>query len=268
VPAPTDRSALCVVPTYLRTPEDLDVVLRCLVGLTSTARNAEVLVVDDGSPETQLVELLGGACVELGIELHRKAVNSGFSKTVNVGMRRALETGRDAVLVNADMEFPDPNWLDALRGRTDTEGRPAAVVGARLLYPSGLLQHAGVYFSMLTQQFHHRFQYAPPNLPEALTPCLCPVTGALQLIRYDTLECLGLYDEGYSMQYEDVDYCLKVFEAGLECVYEPAAVAVHHESLFRKRQTPTLRRWHMDSSKRLRERWGHADFAQFVPDPL
>lgn len=256
---------LAVVPVYLRTAEDLDVLLRCLVSLRTTAPDADVLVVDDCSPAQDKVDLLGFACDELGIELERRPVNRGFSCTVNVGLRRALELGDDAVLVNADIEFAFGGWLEALAARTDGAGRPAAVVGARLLYPEGMLQHAGIYFSLLHRGFAHRFAMGPADLPEALEPCVCPVTGALQLIRLDTLRAIGLYDESFRMGWEDVDYCLRVFTAGLQCVYEPAAVAIHAESLFRSRSGEGQEDWERTSLDVLLTKHATADLSAFVP---
>ena len=168
---------LCVIPSYLRTPADLDLLVRCLVSLWSTAPEASVLVVDDGSPEQSLLEPLAAAVDELGYELIAKDENEGFSRTVNVGLRRALDTGRDAVLVNADIEFTEPGWLDRMLARTDMQGRPAAVVGARLLYPNGCIQHAGVFLSLRTRGFWHRCQYGPADLPEALVPAMLPGDG-------------------------------------------------------------------------------------------
>ena len=256
---------LCVIPSYLRTPADLDLLVRCLVSLWSTAPGAGVLVVDDGSPERSLVEQAAVAVGELGYELIAKDENEGFSRTVNVGLRRALETGRDAVLVNADIEFHEAGWLDRMVARTDTEGRPAAVVGARLLYPNGCIQHAGVFFAPRSRAFWHRCQYAPANIPEALTPVLCPVTGALQLIRHETLAAIGVYDDAFRMGYEDVDYCLRVFDSGRECIYEPSVCAIHHESVFRGRKTPKLVAWHDESLARLRTKWAGADLSPFTP---
>lgn len=256
---------LCVVPAYLRAPADLDLLVRCLVSLWSTAPEAGVLVVDDGSPASELVEQAGVAIGELGYELHAKPENEGFSRAVNVGLRRALETGRDAVLVNADVEFIEPGWLDRMVARTDTKGRPAAVVGARLLYPNGCIQHAGVFFSFRARSWWHRCQYAPADLPEAQQPALCPVTGALQLIRHAALEQLGVYDEEFRMGFEDLDFCLRAFESGLECIYEPTVCAVHHESVFRSRRTPRLEAWHAASFQRLRAKWAEADFSPFTP---
>src|SRR4051812_8157793 len=90
---------LAVVPMYLRNEQDLDIVLRCLVSLRQTAPEVEVLVVDDCSPAAQLVDLIEIAAEELEIELCRLPVNGGFARAVNVGLRRARDAGRDALLV-------------------------------------------------------------------------------------------------------------------------------------------------------------------------
>jgi O-antigen biosynthesis protein len=264
----TPRPSLCVIPAFVRTEQELDVLVRCLVSLATTAPDAQVMVVDDHSPERALVDVLEVACTELGFELVRKPENSGFSATVNVGLRRAQEIGADAVLVNADIEFVDAGWLDRMRERTDTLGNPAAVVGARLLYPSGLIQHAGVFLSLLNRDWMHRFQFAPQDLPEALVACRCPVTAALQLIRWETLDTVGLYDEGYKMCFEDVDFCLRVFDAGLECIYEPSVRAFHREKYFRGQATGQLAEWIKSSTLRMRVKWGNADLSRWVPEVL
>jgi GT2 family glycosyltransferase len=264
----TIRPTLCVVPTFLRSPDELDVLLKCLISLQATAPDANVLVVDDASPAADLTAQLELACEQLGIGYVANEENSGFSKTVNVGLELAHALGQDAVLVNADIEFPHAGWLERMRERTDAEGRPAAVVGARLLYPTGLLQHAGVIFSLLTRDWLHRYRFGPANLPEALKTTRCIVTGALQFIRWETLEQVGLYDEGYRLCYEDVDYCLRVFQAGLECIYEPSVVATHHESYFRRKATPEIERWTRESTARMRALWGAEDLSRWVPETL
>lgn len=262
------RPALCVIPTYLRREADLELVARCLVTLRETAPQAEVLVVDDGSPALELVAAVEAACAELGVWFDHRPSNEGFSRTVNVGLRIAHENDCDAVLVNADIEFMDPGWLERMQQRTDRDGRPAAVVGARLLYPNGLLQHAGIMFSLLGRDFYHRFQYGPSDLPEALVPTRCPVTAALQLIRWETLDEVGLYDEGYRLCFEDVDYCLRVFAAGLDCVYEPSVRAWHHESVFRGNKDPKIERWTAESTARLWRTWAAEDLTPWVPEAL
>jgi GT2 family glycosyltransferase len=228
-----------------------------------------VLVVDDHSPNRALVADLESVADELGVTVVCKDENTGFARTVNIGLEIARAEGWDAVLVNADIEFHEAGWLERMLARTDSEGRPAAVVGARLLYPQGLIQHAGIYFSLLRRDFFHRFQYGPSDLPEALVPCRCPVTGALQLIRHETLEAVGLYDENFYLACEDVDYCLRVFEAGLECIYEPTVTAIHLESFFRGRdRTEKMTEWGMRSLSRLMFKYADTDLTRFTPEPL
>ena len=83
------------------------------------------------------------------------------------------------------------------------------------------------------------------------------MTAALQFIRWETLEQVGLYDEGYRLCFEDVDYCLRVFEAGLECIYEPT-VRRHRttRATSAARPTPKIERWTRESTARMRKRWG------------
>jgi GT2 family glycosyltransferase len=256
-------SVLAVVPTYLRTELEAELLLRCLVSLSATAPEAEVVVVDDASPASHLVAQLAPVCAELGFRLICKDENTGFSRTVNAGLRLALEEGKDALLVNQDIQFVDGGWLQPMLDRTDSEGRPAAVVGAKLLYPSGEIQHAGVLYSRLYRWFDHRLRFAPGDLPEANVPQRCPVTGALQLIRHATLTTVGLYDEAFQMGHEDVDYCLRTFDAGLECIYEPAAWALHHESAIRGRLDKRLAEWQMSSSITLLTKYLGRDHTEF-----
>lgn len=262
------RPALAIVPVYLRSEPELDVLLKCLVSLQASAPDAQVLIVDDHSPAAELAEMAKAAADQLGQAFVRKEANSGFAATVNVGLEVALAHELDAVLVNADIEFTQAGWLDVMRARTDSHGRPAAVVGARLLYPNGLLQHAGVYFSRLNRGFAHRFNHGPGDLAEAQLPCRCPVTAALQLIRLETLVAVGLYDDGFGLAHEDMDYCLRTFEAGLECIYEPAAVAIHHESLFRGERTAKIDEMHRRSNTLLLSKHGSTDMTPWTPEIL
>jgi GT2 family glycosyltransferase len=262
---PVPPPVIAVVPAYVRAQRDLDLLLRCLVSLQATAPGTPVLVVDDASPDRALVAALESVAGEVGAAVVSNEENLGFAGTVNVGLELARAEGVDALLVNADIEFAFPGWLEAMHARRDTQGRPAAVVGARLLFASRLLQHAGIYYSRLHRDFFHRFRYGPADLPEALEPTRCPVTAALQLIRHDTLAAVGLYDPAFGMAYEDVDFCLRVFAAGGECVYEPAAVALHLEKAFRDRPTARIQALHERSVKHLWDKHGETDLSAWTP---
>lgn len=253
------NQTVAVVPTYIRNDEELAVTEKAISTLRLTSE-AFVCVVDDCSPYAEAQKALESWGID---KLILKDENEGFSHTVNHGLRFAQENKTDAVLVNADIEFTNDEWLPAL------QANPAAVVGALLLYPNGMIQHAGVYFSVIHRAFEHILRFAPPNISAAKKPRTCPVTGALQLIRYEALDKIGIYDESFRLGWEDVAYCHDVFIAGLECVYEPQAQAIHHESLFRaKNPSKKIQEWQLQSWKRLNERFAGHDFSDYVPTLL
>jgi GT2 family glycosyltransferase len=259
-----NRGPLAIVPTYVRADAEVGVTARTLQTLREHEPSLEVVVVDDGSPHAAGCDAICAETERLSMGYYEKDENCGFSETVNVGLREALESGRDAILINADMEFVRP-FVQRMVEDKDSQDRPAAVVGGLLLYPSGQIQHGGVFFSFLNRAFDHRFRYGPGGLPEAQAHKVCPVTGALQFIRHGTLAQVGLYDETFRMGFEDVDFCLRVFDAGLECVYDPGVLAIHHESLFRGQRNERLDEWQQASLDRLHEKHAETSLGRFVP---
>jgi GT2 family glycosyltransferase len=214
---------LAVIPVHLRAEAEAELLMRCLVSLWRTAPDVEVVVVDAASPARELAAQLPPVCAEVGAELVRHDEPVTHGAAVNTGLRRAVEQGRDALVIAPDVLFLDEGWLPPLR---EADG---AVVGARLLYPTGLLAHAGLVFSPLHRWFDNRYRFAPADLPEAAVPAVCPVGGSLQLIRRAALAGVGLYDEALRAGRADIDFCLRTFAAGLTCVYEPRAWALIQE---------------------------------------
>lgn len=257
---------LVVIPAYVRERVDVEMTVDAVESVRKTAKDTvDVLVVDDGSPAPPLVLEMRQAMDKLESEVVVKGENTGFARTVNVGLRRCMTEGRDAILMNADVEIQTPNWLQVWQATKDEKERPAAVIGALLMFPNGLIQHAGVYFSLLTRTFDHMFKYGPMDLPEAHKQRVCPVTAAFQYIRHETLVEVGLYDESFLLGWEDVDYCLRTMLAGLSCVYNPNVRAWHHESIFRSRPSPKVAEWTAKSWYRLGEKYRTQSFGGLVP---
>ena len=253
---------LAVMPTYLRSVEDLVITVQTIRSFKATC-DADLFVIDDGSPYTKGVGTLVTLSEKENYQFCGKAENEGFARTVNHGLRRAREKGQHALLVNADMEFMHNDWLDHMRAN---EGD---VVGALLLYTNGLVQHAGVYYSVIMRWFDHMYRLAPRSLAQVHEPRNCPVTGALQLIKHPTLEKIGLYDENFRMGLEDVDYCQMTFQAGMTCSYEPKAEAIHYESVFRRRDvSQKILEWSQESWDYLHSKHAGKSFADYIPTML
>jgi GT2 family glycosyltransferase len=199
----------------------------CLRAVAENTRDVshEVIVIDNASSDQTARALPGWA----GIRTHRNAENLGFAKACNQGA--ALATGRFVLFLNNDTQ-PHPGWAAAMVAEMERD--PAvAIVGSKLLYPDGTIQHAGVVFA------YAMWQPIMPIHVDARQPAatanarreLNAVTAACMLVRPEIFHAIGGFDEGYVNGYEDVDLCLEVRSRGGKIVFAPASVVTHHESV-------------------------------------
>lgn len=263
---------LVVIPVFFHKPAHLDLLTKCLVSLRDKKRTStpvDIILVDDCSPLQGKSQVLKHFADTYDCEVHEKRENTGFSKTVNIGLRQAERESRVAVLCNMDVEFScegfeHPKWLDiALKDDGD-------LVGGKLLYSSGMVQHAGVYYSLLHRYLDHIGRYAPPNMKDINVRRELPVTGALQIIKPQVFEAVGVYDENFKMAYEDIDYCLRVMlpkehgGAGMKVVYNPEVVAIHHESMIRGGEKK-YSDWHNEAWVLFQQKYSRTPLQQFIP---
>jgi GT2 family glycosyltransferase/radical SAM superfamily enzyme YgiQ (UPF0313 family)/tetratricopeptide (TPR) repeat protein len=235
-------AASIVIPVWNK----MDLTVQCLTKLAeaTTGIDYEVIVVDNHSTDGtgEVLRLVGG-----DLRVISNPENLGFAKACNQGAR--IARGKYLVFLNNDT-IPLKGWLNALIN--EAEAHPeAGIVGSKLLYADGTIQHAGVLFMRNGLGPYHRYRQAPADLPAVNRRCeLQAVTGACLLIRRDLFEEVGGFDEGFLNSFEDVDLCLKVREKGRLVVYQPGSVLYHLES-----QTPGRKRHDDANAERLRERW-------------
>jgi ADP-heptose:LPS heptosyltransferase/GT2 family glycosyltransferase len=143
--------------------------------------------------------------------------------------------GEYLLFLNDDIEILTPDWLDALLEHAQ---RPeVGVVGPQLLYPDRRVQHAGMFLAA-TGIARHAFRYMGENdlgyFGLALTQRdVIAVTGACLLTRRQTFEDIGRFDETHTVTNNDLDYCLRIWRAGLSTVYTPHTTLIHHEQVSR-----------------------------------
>ncbi|HEY1689710.1 MAG TPA: glycosyltransferase [Solirubrobacteraceae bacterium] len=208
---------------------------------------ARVIVADDASGEEHLRAL---QAID-GIEVVAGERNAGFAANVNRGLA-ATDPTRDVVVLNSDVE-PQKGWLACLQHACD-QADEVGIVGARLLYPDGRIQFAGAVRNLgAPEWFDHRYRFKPADWgPASLEGPTLAVTGACMYIRRELLETVGAFDERYPMAYEDVDLCLRAWQAGFNVLYCPSSCLVHHESVTRGRQVGERE---LTSQQRFWERW-------------
>jgi len=218
--------------------------------------DAEIIVVDDGSNDETPAML--AACVAAGDPLRAvtHARNGGFAIACNDGA--AAAGGEYVVFLNNDT-LPQPGWLAALVAEADAHPE-AAAVGAKLLFPDGTVQHAGVVIGE-DRNPHHVYAGFPGDHPAVNRPRpFQVVTAACLLVRRSVFTELGGFDPAFRNGHEDVDLCLRLGEAGWAVRYCPASVVVHLESATRERRSPEA----AANGRLYRERWA----ARVEPDDV
>jgi GT2 family glycosyltransferase len=203
---------------------------RCLEAvLPDLPEGCEVVVVDDASSDET-----GAVLRSFGERIQPLTLreNVGFARACNEGA--AAATGDLIVFLNNDTE-PRSGWLDALLEHAERHP-DAAVVGAKLVYPTGGVQHAGVVFGQDGYP-HNLYAGLPEGHPavERSRP-LQAVTGACMLARRTVFDAVGGFDAGYENSLEDVDLCLRIGAEGGKVHYCHEAVVVHMESASRGRR--------------------------------
>ncbi len=230
---------LIVVPTKNR----VDLLRPCLESLDCTVQpgDARVVVVDHDSTDPETI----GYMLDVEDSSHIVMPYSGpfnFPVINNLAVREHIGSARYILFLNNDIEAIEPGWLERMRSLCS---RPdVGVVGATLIYGSGLVQHAGVIIGT-NGTADHAHKLLPlrvgatgertPGFNNGLvsTRDYSAVTAACMMMRTDVFFEVGGYDENLAVGFNDTDLCLRVFDAGYKVLCDPYAVLYHHESATR-----------------------------------
>ncbi|WP_169836728.1 glycosyltransferase [Thiomonas intermedia] len=231
-----------LVSILIPTRDQLPLLQRCVESVIEKTKYPayEILIIDNDSQTAEARNYLAAIETkeaELGGRLRvvRQPGPFNFSAMNNAAAK--LARGDFLLLLNNDTAALHDDWLDDMMGHAV---RPdVGIVGAKLLYPDGKIQHAGVILGMRGPA-EHPFIGRPPEDRgyfgrAQLTQNLSAVTGACLLIRKSVYEQLdGLDEQAFKVSYNDIDLCLKVREAGLRIVFTPYALLMHEGSASQK----------------------------------
>ncbi|WP_302138324.1 glycosyltransferase family 2 protein [Halomonas alkalicola] len=222
-------------------------------------RHFELLILDNQSrcPET-LAYMEAVARRDPRVRVLRWDHPFNYSAINNFGAAHAR--GELIGLINNDVEPLDGHWLGELVSQAC---RPEiGCVGAKLYYPDGRLQHAGVILGLggVAGHGHRFFQGHEPGYDGRLKRVqnLSAVTAACLLLRREVFDAVGgLNETDLAVAYNDVDLCLKVREAGYRNLWTPHAELYHHESVSRGADdTPKKRARALREADYMRRTWG------------
>ena len=193
----------------------------------------EVLVLDNESREPDALEYLGSLGKDSRVQVHRLEGAFNYSRLNNRGVE--LAHGSLVLLLNNDIETRDPAWLSEMVSLVTQPN--VGLVGARLWYPEGPMQHGGVILGAggIAGHAHAGLRHEHGYFARAhLTQNFSAVTAACALVRRDLyLELGGLDEENLAVAFNDIDFCLRLRDAGWQIVWTPHAELTHHESASR-----------------------------------
>ena len=220
-----------------------DLTVDCLRSLQGElpAGGSRVLVVDNASGDGSVAKVRGaidangwGAWASV-LPMER---NGGFAFGNNAGIRDALRDGAEYVLLLNPDTVVRPGALRTMLEFMDAHP-DVGICGGSQEDAAGVLQHTAHRFPSplgeldrgarlgALRRVLRRHVDVPPE-PTAVRPCDW-VGGACMMIRSNVFETVGLFDEGYFLYYEEVDFCARAAAAGFKICFVPQARIVHFE---------------------------------------
>jgi O-antigen biosynthesis protein len=251
-----------VVSVLIPTRDRADLLERCIDGLLTATdyENIEIVVVDNRSSEPSTHRLFARLSQDLRVRIIKSQEPFDWCRVNNRAARTAR--GELLLLLNNDVFVRDRDWMTEMASHAL---RPdVGAVGARLLYPDGRIQHAGVVLRAPSLA-SHAMRFAPADEPGPfgsfqVVRSVTAVTGACLMLRKSVFEQVGGLAEGeLPVTLNDVDLCLRIRAAGYRIVYTPHACLTHMEGVSRESDeepaqfTRRMREWAM-----LRKRLGDA----------
>lgn len=217
--------------------------LDSLLGLTDYPAIDVVVVLDPRTPD-DVRRSLG----ERDVTLVEADGPFNYSRWCNQGV--AATSGELVLLLNDDMLIEQADWLSVMVGIIAAE-EDVGVVGARLLYADGTLQHGGILLNEQPLHIFHGFGGDDPGVFGLLEIDreVSAVTGACLLTRRSLWDELGGLPEEFAVAFNDLDYCLRVRASGHRVIWTPHATLYHFESQSRRPDADP------DEIARLYERW-------------
>lgn len=218
---------------------------------------ADILVVDNDSVDPDTIAYLANLS-KRGVRTLRVEGPFNFARLNNQAC--AVLDSDVLCLLNNDIEAGSDDWLEEMLTRLAEPD--VGAVGALLTWPGGVVQHGGVVLGMnfaATHAFTDRFADDPGFLDQLLVThgCSAVTAACLATRRNDYLAVGGMDEARFAIAFNDVDYCLRLRQAGKRIVFTPHAKLVHAESASRGADDRADRRGRFERELNLlRARWG------------
>ena len=213
----------------------------------------ELIVLDNESQDSEALEFLADLEKRDDVRVERIDDAFNYSRLNNRGVE--LSRGSFVALLNNDVEVLHADWLTEMVSRAMQP--KVAIVGARLWYPNGTIQHGGVILGAggIAGHAHIGLRRGEPGYfaRAHLAQDISAVTTACALVKREVYLQVGGFDENLAVTFNDVDFCLRLREAGYRILWTPYAELIHHESASRGFDDSSAETSPISSGNRLHE---------------
>ncbi len=221
-----------LVTIMIPSKDHIDVLDTCLTSILekSTYDNYEILIIENNSTEQETFAYYEKIQADSRVQVVNCVTDWNYSYINNYGFKSAK--GDYIILLNNDTEVITPDWMEQML--LIAERSQVGAVGAKLLFPDGTIQHAGVTFG-IRGVAGHSFHGCDGNEKGYLNRIatrqnLTAVTAACMMIPRHVYEEVEGFDENLKVAFNDTELCLRIREKGYEVIYTPTVELIHYES--------------------------------------
>ena len=250
-----------LVSIIIPTRDGYDDMLRCLNSIVAKTSypNYEIIVADNGSTDERMEKLYAKFKGQLGERFRVESIDIPFnySRINNLAAQKAK--GKYLLFLNNDTEVITPGWITKMVSFAQFER--IGIVGAKLYYPNQTIQHAGVIVGLGGAAGHCHHTYPKGDFGYfgklEINVNYLAVTAACCMIRKADFEQLGGFEEELTVAFNDVDLCLREYEAGHDNIWLHGVELYHYESQTRGYEnTPEKKARFDQETKFMEDRWG------------
>lgn len=215
-----------------------EILERCIESIIQKTdyKNYEIIIVENNSTTNEIFEYYKTIEQRENIRVVIWKDKFNYSAINNFGVRYA--NGEYLLFLNNDIEVIRENWLSEMLA--NVQRKEVGIVGAKLLYPDNMVQHAGVIIGMGGIAGHPLSRHPADDCGYfargIIQQNLNAVTAACMLTKKEVYEKVNGFEEKLAVAFNDIDLCLKVRKAGYLIVYDPEALLYHHESISRGKE--------------------------------
>ena len=240
--------------------EHVDMTRECVEALLSRTDypSFDVILIDNWSTSDEALAFSSEMAALDRVEVLRVEEQFNYSRLNNLAAGKTIS--EFLLFMNNDIVLHQRDWLEVMIGEMLADDR-VGIVGNKLLYPNGTVQHAGVILGVggIADHAHRGISAdAPGYMARAISAQdLSAVTAACLLCRRSAFEQVGGFDEAeLAVAFNDVDLCLKIREVGWRVIWTPQCIAEHRESLSRGSDLqPTERSRFFEENEVMSIRW-------------